>query len=814
MDALLASAARYSAGLAIRSGISIAGGFAIRQVSTYISKVPQNLHVQELELISKRLDQKIKIVTPAIDLIEIIAARGNTTLNSTVQLTVSLRNDINAFGQRMADVMSEEPSPHTGSKEATRKVLDDMKSLLARIEDAVPLISLALTTSGANLSATLPDTVSPSRLLQASAFLQQADKQFDTKSLQEVQVGPSFSLKLYTIFEGHSRQSQDSNVTNITWQETYARSILEVIRMPMEADIKHDESYARDHKLNYLYHFRVTENLDDGRYHEELERSTYKRDSHGFIRGASRDIPVHNIARLFFSASGRLLNIDEARTPVLVLKINHGLRGPSAMVRAIHTGQIGAEALQPETDTSHVEESSPDDLEWIALELWADEQEEDSDLDNFDTASEASTTSQDDELVNPTGVSRPSTGGSSDVDDLAMQLQVLDMSKSTTISPDSGKLQGNVASLSLLEYILRLSALQTSEQDSILSISDERISLFLRDENSSSRSKTRQEADAIRRPSNDRFDTPASSVHYDEFIPGTQIKSRRTRRSRQTTPSSQSSTPVNLQLSRRTRSKPSEAQMTIKELHDSQQSFTVGPSSRQWRHMEDSPSNHVLTSSDSPLYTKKAVGKQRSNLFQASDDLQSKTNNGFSSRLRDSIEHTGAESTFKEANTSDTNSRVKTAGDDNYSSTQVRHREFMARAIQEAQKSIYIPSAFCVGCVVVKDGKIVSTGFSRELEGNTHAEQCALDKLSDISVAEGADMYTTMEPCSVRLSGNVPCVQRIIKAKIGAIYQGVKEPADFVECNGSDLLRGAGIEVHTVPGFEAQAIAIARGEVP
>lgn len=61
MDALLASAARYSAGLAIRSGISIAGGFAIRQVSTYISKVPQDLHKQELELVSKRLDQKIKV---------------------------------------------------------------------------------------------------------------------------------------------------------------------------------------------------------------------------------------------------------------------------------------------------------------------------------------------------------------------------------------------------------------------------------------------------------------------------------------------------------------------------------------------------------------------------------------------------------------------------------------------------------------------------------------------------------------------------------------------------------------------------------
>lgn len=61
MDTLLAQAARYSAGLAIRSGISIAGGFAIRQVATYIAKVPENVHKQELELTSKRLDQKIKV---------------------------------------------------------------------------------------------------------------------------------------------------------------------------------------------------------------------------------------------------------------------------------------------------------------------------------------------------------------------------------------------------------------------------------------------------------------------------------------------------------------------------------------------------------------------------------------------------------------------------------------------------------------------------------------------------------------------------------------------------------------------------------
>lgn len=756
-------------------------------------------------------------MTPAIDLIEIIAARGNTTLNSTVQLTVSLRNDINAFGKRMSEAMSHDGVSPQGSKEATRNIINDMKVLLARIEDAVPLISLALTTSGANLSASLPNTVSPSRLLQASSFLQDADAKFTDlirRGVKEVQVGPSFSLKLYTIFEGHSRQTQDPNITNITWQETYAKSILEVIRMPMTADVDHDEKEILEHEVKYLYHFRVTENLDDGRYHQELEDKRFRRDHQGFIRGASRDIPVHSIARLFFSASGRLLNIEEARTPVLVLKVNHALRGPSAMLRAIFSEHAETGHDQPIQDQESGEENlttPTDDLEWLALEMWADDEDDESDLDNFDTASEASS-SEDGGVASGAGLSRPSTAERSDVDDLAMQLQVLDMSKNNMNSSPTGKTDDEVATLSLLEYILRLSALQTSEQSSVLAISDERISLFLRDENSQSRSKARQEADAVRRASHERFDTPASSVFYDEFIPGTQVKSRKSRRSRQGTPTSNSSTPITSQHSK-------DKYLELLDKQETPVSSNLGPSttgrvdslkSRRWTHADElsSTRNPELDTSPSNLKQNRVRQGPPINLFQNSNDLQSKTNNGFSSRLRHSVypdqpgELTRIDDKHSEKDEAKTVSKE-------LSENQIK---YMALAIEEARKSIYIPSAFCVGCVIIKHGRVISTGYSRELEGNTHAEQCALDKLQDKEDAEGADIYTTMEPCSERLSGNVPCVQRIIAAKIRRVFQGVEEPADFVTCKGSALLREAGISVLTVPGFEEQAIAIARGE--
>jgi pyrimidine deaminase RibD-like protein len=138
-------------------------------------------------------------------------------------------------------------------------------------------------------------------------------------------------------------------------------------------------------------------------------------------------------------------------------------------------------------------------------------------------------------------------------------------------------------------------------------------------------------------------------------------------------------------------------------------------------------------------------------------------------------------------------------------------QRFMALAIKEARKSIYTPTAFCVGCVLVCNDEVLATGYSRELEGNTHAEQCALAKLP--ANVSNVDCYTTMEPCSVRLSGNLPCVDRIIASKqIKRVFQGVAEPSDFVACTGSSRLRDAGIEVSHVPGFEQEALAIARGQ--
>lgn len=143
------------------------------------------------------------------------------------------------------------------------------------------------------------------------------------------------------------------------------------------------------------------------------------------------------------------------------------------------------------------------------------------------------------------------------------------------------------------------------------------------------------------------------------------------------------------------------------------------------------------------------------------------------------------------------------------------HRQYMEMAISEANKCEETTTAFSVGAVLVKDDKVLSTGFSRELEGNTHAEQNALEKYfsetGDRKIPSGSVIYTTMEPCSERLSGNLPCADRLIEAgSINACFVGVVEPDTFIKDNvGRKKLESTGITYIHIPGYEKRCLDIA-----
>lgn len=159
---------------------------------------------------------------------------------------------------------------------------------------------------------------------------------------------------------------------------------------------------------------------------------------------------------------------------------------------------------------------------------------------------------------------------------------------------------------------------------------------------------------------------------------------------------------------------------------------------------------------------------------------------------------------------------------------------YLRQTIDLAKLSPPKPSNFRVGCVIVAHSgphppQVLSTGYTLELEGNTHAEQCALSKLdsehfvpdNDIGPTllpdHNAVLYTSLEPCGKRLSGNLPCVQRIIATRrqnpeggIRKVVFGAKEPGTFVQDSQScKLLTEAGIEWEYLPDFEQEILLVA-----
>jgi diaminohydroxyphosphoribosylaminopyrimidine deaminase/5-amino-6-(5-phosphoribosylamino)uracil reductase len=98
-----------------------------------------------------------------------------------------------------------------------------------------------------------------------------------------------------------------------------------------------------------------------------------------------------------------------------------------------------------------------------------------------------------------------------------------------------------------------------------------------------------------------------------------------------------------------------------------------------------------------------------------------------------------------------------------------------------------------VGCVVVKDGRIVGMG-SHLQRGTPHAEVHALDMAG--ADAEGSTVYVTLEPCS-HYGKTPPCSDRLIKEKVKRVVVACTDPNPLVAGRGIAKLRNHGIEVET-----------------
>lgn len=296
MDELLSKAGSQAVTFAIRSGISIASTYAIKTITTFVTQIPKD-DARRIQRLKAQLQNRVEIVSSAIDLIKLVAARGNTHLESTLRLTKDLKDELDKFDEHMQALITqvEKSSNAKSQKDAIGKVEKYIKDLLARIEEVTPFLNLSLTTSGATISSALPQQLSPGLLLQASNHIT------NNNCKEAGPVGPPFQVTVFSVF--YQVDKEKNGQLRVTWKEDMKRAFVRVTRTAGSL---------------YRYQLKIDQSFDDGRYHNVED---------GEETPQSMTLDLCQIVKLFFSVSGNLLKLKEQDAPVLVLKVDKNIAG-------------------------------------------------------------------------------------------------------------------------------------------------------------------------------------------------------------------------------------------------------------------------------------------------------------------------------------------------------------------------------------------------------------------------------------------------------------------------------------------------------
>ncbi|KAK0347295.1 Ran-specific GTPase-activating protein 30 [Friedmanniomyces endolithicus] len=584
MDILLGRVTQQAMNYAIRSGVTITATYAFKQCGRLLKEAPRSKDREELMQLQLRLESKIRVISPAIDMIELISARGNTSLEPAVGLTKDLRYEIQRLGTRLSDAANDEEllrrkSGPAKSREATERemksIISSIKSLLVRIEDAVPLISLAITTSGVNLSTNLSGTISPSRLLQASTFLTAADSKYTAEPGARQQVGPTYTLSMYMLFAGHIRPTDDKGIRETTWKEVIHKARVKLFRVALDQlySLPGEQIPSKGYEAGMLpgfdtatefeYQLVIVEDLDDGRVHTFEENDPQPGSFDDTTNAGIRDaVPIHEVSKIFYADTGKILGIGgdgDAQNPVLLIKRDVHAAPPRSMLHrsqmersyfespsvggAHHTDDSRSEidaqferesasgtpskGMQPEPATASTAWRLPADLdpEWIAFEVYAEEPESDTEEDESSLAERTSSARQ-------SSLDPELTGALAKLQ-LRSSTSTPPMANGQLVHSQRAKLQASQkpawppikTSLSLLEMLIKLTALQQFKQESHLVIGDEMLNFFLEDTATAGAGpdkdrRQRIRHDALRRVGFDPYDESPIKRRGEEHIRG------------------------------------------------------------------------------------------------------------------------------------------------------------------------------------------------------------------------------------------------------------------------------------------------------
>lgn len=119
------------------------------------------------------------------------------------------------------------------------------------------------------------------------------------------------------------------------------------------------------------------------------------------------------------------------------------------------------------------------------------------------------------------------------------------------------------------------------------------------------------------------------------------------------------------------------------------------------------------------------------------------------------------------------------------------HR-FMSLALQLAERGFNttMPNPR-VGCVIVKDGAVIGSGWTQPA-GQNHAEIQALEACT--ADPRGATVYVTLEPCS-HFGRTPPCADALVRAGVARVVAAMHDPNPRVAGTGLQRLQAAGIDV-------------------
>jgi diaminohydroxyphosphoribosylaminopyrimidine deaminase / 5-amino-6-(5-phosphoribosylamino)uracil reductase len=136
-----------------------------------------------------------------------------------------------------------------------------------------------------------------------------------------------------------------------------------------------------------------------------------------------------------------------------------------------------------------------------------------------------------------------------------------------------------------------------------------------------------------------------------------------------------------------------------------------------------------------------------------------------------------------------------------------RDAGFMALALRLAGRGLgrSWPNP-AVGCVVVRDGRIVGRGWTQP-GGRPHGEVEALKRAG--ARALGATAYVTLEPCA-HYGRTPPCTMALLHAGIRRVVVAATDPDRRVDGRGIAQLRQAGVEVE-LGLMQAEAEALNAG---